>query len=125
MGVRRRHLGDAYVRVVRATAVRAPRVTAGGDISGRCATRLAPRLPSPSRGGARRGPLPLPSCSRDPVCLASLADGPASISPARAQPGLVYPAPLATASGLISALGPILQMEKLTHGALNRLVLGP
>lgn len=40
--------GDAYVRVVRAKAVRAPRVTAGGDGGRRCETRRAPPLPSPS-----------------------------------------------------------------------------
>lgn len=54
-------VGDAYVRVVRVKAVRAPRVTAGGDASGRCATRLAPPRPSPAAGatGAGRSPAPL------------------------------------------------------------------
>lgn len=118
-------VGDAYVRVVRAKAVRAPPVTAGGDISAQCATRLAPLLPSPSRGGYRPGPLPLPTCSGDPLSPASPDGGPSSISPARAQPGLVYPAPLAAASGFSLALGPILQMEKLTHGAPKCFALGP
>lgn len=69
-------VGDAYVRVVRAKAVRAPPVTAGGDISAQCATQLAPRLPSPSRGGYRPGPLPPPTRSGDPLSPASPAGGP-------------------------------------------------
>lgn len=39
--------GDAYVRVARAKAARAPRVTAGGDGGGRRATRRDVRRPSP------------------------------------------------------------------------------
>lgn len=116
--------GEAYVRVVRAKAARASRVTAGGDSSGRCATGVAPPIPSPSRGGrsARVGPRlrsHVPGASSPP------ARRPASIPPVRAQPGLVHPAPLAAGGGLIPALGPILQMEKLTHGARKCLALGP
>lgn len=125
VGVRRRRLGDAYVRVARAQAVRAPRVTAGGDSAGGARRDWRRVSPPPPAGGDRRRPLPLPPSSGDPLRPAFPAGGRASISPARAQPGLVCPAPLAAASGLIPALGPILQMAKLTHGALNCLALGP
>lgn len=90
-------VGDAYVRVVRAKAVRSPRVTAGGDGGGRCATRRAPPLPSPSppfplpllRGG-RRGPaftrLTARESSRDPSPRPRPASPPVSVCTGAAGP---------------------------------------
>lgn len=79
-----------------------------------------------SRGtvGACRSPPPLPR-SGSLLAPGTSPRRPASIPPVRAQPGLVHPAPLAAGGGLIPALGPILQMEKLTHGARKCLALGP
>lgn len=90
-------------------------MTAGGDGSGRCATQLAPPLPSPSRRG-RRG------AGRRPRSLAPETPSPLRPAPAalrafgpRARRGLVYSAPLVAAGGPVPALGPISQMEKLTQ----------
>lgn len=118
--------GDAYIRVVRAKAARASRVTPGGDSSGRCARPASPPLPSPSCAGRSAWVRPL-SHPRSLVPGTPLAPARRSVSipPLRAQPGLVHPAPLATGGGLILAFGPILQMEKLTPGARTCLVLGP
>lgn len=80
----------------------------------RDATCAAPPLPLPP-GTTRRGPVRPLLCSGDPLAAAPRAGCPASILPARAQPGLVYSALLAAAGGPIPALGPILQMEKLTQ----------
>lgn len=118
--------GDAYIRVVRAKAARASRVTAGGDSCGRCARPVAPPLPSPSCGGRSAWVRPLSHPrSLVPGSPFTPARRSVSIPPLRAQPGLVHPAPLATGGGLILAFGPILQMEKLTPGARKCLVLGP
>lgn len=85
--------GDAYVRVVRAKAVPAARVTAGGDGGGRCATRRAPPLPSPpppAGMAGRRGPAPalLPAHAR---ARGTVLPGPLSRTPARLPAGLRPP----------------------------------
>lgn len=99
--------GDAYVRVARAQAARAPRVTAAGCVRPR-ATRCAPSHPPQAPGWD--GPAPsLARGAREPAATG------ASFWRRRLVPPPWWPA---LASVLLGA-GGIFQIEKLTHQALK------
>lgn len=122
--------GDAYVRVVRAEAARASRVTAEETAAdAREASCAASPLPRPVGTVGRRGPsLSRPLAPGTPLTPARRSG---SIPPSRAAAG---PCPSRAPGdrprrrrrgGRGLAFGPILQMEKLMGGARTCLVPGP
>lgn len=101
--------GDAYVRVARSQAARAPRVTAGGDCCGLCATRrdTTCAVPSsPSTGSTPTRPL---RGAREPAAAG------ASFWRWRLVPPPWWPA----LTSVLFLGGPIFQLEKLTLQALK------
>lgn len=89
-----------------------------------CAAPPSPSLPLPRGWPTGAGPPPPSSLRAHALqrpCSGVLSPGPRPASP----PGFDRPASSSAAGGLTPALGPILQMEKLTHGTLKCQGRGP